>query len=213
MKDRHPLFPRMLAPGGEEEDEGLGRRLLRNRIVVLGTSVEDDVANRICAELLLLAGESDQDIMFYINSPGGNVSAGMAIYDIMQYIPNDVATVAMGMAASMGQFLLCSGAPGKRAALPHARIMMHQPLGGVSGTASEIAIQAAHMNWVKSTMAERIAYHTGQPLAKIAADGDRDRWFTAQEAVDYGMIDKIVGTTPGMPPPALAARAGSAVAP
>ena len=133
-----PPPPRMTAAEGED-GEGIGRRLLRNRIVVLGTSVEDDVANRICAELLLLAGESDQDIMFYINSPGGTVSAGMAIYDIMQYIPNDVATVAMGLAASMGQFLLCSGAPGKRAALPHARIMMHQPLGGVSGTASEIA--------------------------------------------------------------------------
>ncbi|GAA2402239.1 ClpP family protease [Nonomuraea africana] len=174
-------------------EDQLYQRLLRERIIVLGTDVNDEIANRICAELLLLAADdSERDIYLYINSPGGSVTAGMAIYDMMEYVPNNVATVAMGLAASMGQFLLCAGAPGKRYALPHARIMMHQPSGGIGGTAADIAIQAEQMLYVKKTLAERIAFHTGQQLEQIEADSDRDRWFTADEAKDYGFIDHVV---------------------
>jgi ATP-dependent Clp protease protease subunit len=155
--------------------------------------VEDTIANAICAQLLLLAAEDPhKDIYLYINSPGGSVSAGMAIYDTMQYVKNDVATVAMGLAASMGQFLLCSGAAGKRYALPHARIMMHQPSGGLGGTASDIKIQAEQMLYTKTKMAELIASHTGQTVAQIEEDSDRDRWFTAEEAKDYGFVDNVV---------------------
>jgi ATP-dependent Clp protease protease subunit len=143
--------------------------------------------------MLLLAAEDDQrDIWLYINSPGGSVYSGMAIYDIMQFVNNDVATVAMGMAASMGQLLLCAGARGKRMALPHARIMMHQPSGGIGGTASDIAIQAEQMLYTKRMFQERVASHTGQSLEQIEADSDRDRWFTADEARDYGFIDKVI---------------------
>ncbi|HLZ37792.1 MAG TPA: ATP-dependent Clp protease proteolytic subunit [Mycobacteriales bacterium] len=168
-------------------------RLLRERIIFLGSVVEDTVANTVCAQLLLLAAEDPhRDIYLYVNSPGGSVTAGMAIYDTMQYIDNDVATVALGLAASMGQFLLCAGTRGKRYALPHARIMMHQPSGGIGGTASDIAIQAEQMLYVKKTMAERIAFHTGQPVEQIEQDSDRDRWFTAEEARDYGFVDHVV---------------------
>ena len=168
-------------------------RLLRERIVFLGSEVGDANANEICAQLLLLAAEdSDRDIWLYINSPGGSVTAGMAIYDTMQWVDNDVATVALGLAASMGQFLLCAGANGKRYALPHARIMMHQPSGGLGGTASDIAIQAENMLYIKKTMQERIAFHTGQSVEQIEKDSDRDRWFTAQEAKDYGFVDHVV---------------------
>jgi ATP-dependent Clp protease protease subunit len=171
----------------------LFQRLLRERIIFLGQQVDDDIANRICAELLLLSAEDGQrDIYLYINSPGGSVTAGMAIYDIMQYVPNDVATVGMGLAASMGQFLLCAGAKGKRFALPHARIMMHQPSGGIGGTASDIKIQAEQMLYVKKTLAELISFHTGQPLEQIEKDSDRDRWFTADAARDYGFVDQVV---------------------
>ncbi|MBW8484087.1 ATP-dependent Clp protease proteolytic subunit [Actinomadura sp. PM05-2] len=171
----------------------LFQRLLRERIVFLGQQVDDDIANRICAELLLLAADDGRrDITLYINSPGGSVTAGMAIYDIMQYVPNDIVTVGMGLAASMGQFLLCAGTPGKRYALPHARIMMHQPSGGIGGTASDIKIQAEQMLYVKKTLAEKIAEHTGQSLEQIEADSDRDRWFTADEAKDYGLVDHVV---------------------
>ncbi|WP_283137919.1 ClpP family protease [Rhizohabitans arisaemae] len=174
-------------------EDQLYQRLLRERIVFLGTQVDDEVANRISAELLLLAADDpDRDIWLYINSPGGSVTAGMAIYDMMEYVPNDVCTVAMGLAASMGQFLLCAGAPGKRYALPHARIMMHQPSGGIGGTAADIAIQAEQMLYVKKTLAERIAHHTGQQVDQIEKDSDRDRWFTAEEAKDYGFIDQVV---------------------
>ncbi|MFD6076304.1 ATP-dependent Clp protease proteolytic subunit [Streptomyces hydrogenans] len=190
--------PQMLAGGGDG-DHWIQQRLLRNRIVVVGSDIHEDLANRVCAQLLMLAGESDEDINLFIHSPGGSVAAGLAIYDVMQYIPNDVATLAMGQAASMGQFLLCAGTPGKRAALPHARIMMHQPLAGVSGTASEIAIQAAHINWVKTTMAERIAFHTGQSVEKVASDADRDCWFTAEEAREYGLIDTVIKSSDVMP--------------
>ena len=174
-------------------DDHIYNRLLKERIIFLGSDVRDDNANAIAAQLLLLSAEDpEKDIWLYINSPGGSISAGMAIFDTMNWIPNDVATVAMGMAASMGQFLLCAGAPGKRFALPHARIMMHQPSGGMGGTAADIAIQAEQMLYTKRMFQERIAFHTGQSQEQIAADFDRDRWFTAQEAKDYGFIDKVI---------------------
>ncbi len=185
-----------LLPLGDQ----LFQRLLRHRIVFLGQQVDDDIANRICAELILLAAEDAQsDISLYINSPGGSVSAGLAIYDVMQYVPNDVATYAMGMAASMGQFLLCAGAAKKRYALPHAQILMHQPSGGIGGTASDIRIQAEQMIYVKRTLAERIAFHTGQTIEQIEADSDRDRWFTADEAKDYGFVDQVVRSAVEVP--------------
>jgi ATP-dependent Clp protease protease subunit len=172
--------------------EQLSQRLLKERIVVLGQEVDDDICNRLCGELLLLAAEDPKsDITLYINSPGGSVHAGMALYDMMQFIPCDVATVAMGFAASMGQLLLTAGAKGKRYALPNARIVMHQPLGGIGGSASDIQIQADNMIYTKRRMAEIIAHHTGQPLERIQADSDRDRWFTAQEALEYGIVDHI----------------------
>ncbi|HEX3827462.1 MAG TPA: ATP-dependent Clp protease proteolytic subunit [Sporichthyaceae bacterium] len=179
------------------EGGGLGERvyerLLRERIIFLGTEVRDDMANAICAQMLLLAAEDpEKDIWLYINSPGGSVSAGLAIYDTMQFVKNDVATVAMGLAASMGQFLLCAGAPGKRYALPNARIMMHQPSGGLGGTASDIKIQAEQMLYTKKRLAEQIAEHTGQTVQQIEVDSDRDRWFTAEAAKDYGFVDHVV---------------------
>lgn len=167
-------------------------RLLRERIIFLAGEVRDEMANQICAQLLLLSAEdSEKDIYLYINSPGGSITAGMAIYDTMHYIKNDVATVAMGMAASMGQFLLTAGAKGKRYATPHARILMHQPLGGIGGTATDIRIQAEQMAITKQTMSELNAKHTGQPLEKIIADSDRDNWFNAKDALEYGFIDHI----------------------
>ena len=170
-------------------------RLLRERIVFLGSEVRDDNANLICAQLLLLAAEDPKrDIYFYINSPGGSISAGLAIFDTMAFIENDVATVAMGLAASMGQFLLSAGTRGKRYALPHTRVVMHQPLGGIGGTASDIKIQAEQMIYTKNKMAELNALHTGQSIERITADSDRDRWFTAQEALEYGFVDHVVAT-------------------
>lgn len=168
-------------------------RLLKDRIVILGSGVNDEVSNSIVAQLLFLQFDDPKaDIHFYINSPGGSITAGMAIYDTMQFVGPDVGTITMGLAASMGQFLLCAGAPGKRYALPHARVMMHQPLGGIQGQASDIAIQAEQMAHVKRLMAERIAMHTGQTVEQIEADSDRDRWFTAEEAKDYGIIDHVI---------------------
>ena len=179
------------APGGLDAE--VYNRLLRERIIFLGSVVEDSMANAICAQMLLLAAEdSEKDIFLYINSPGGSVTAGMAIYDTMQYIKNDVATVGMGLAASMGQFLLCAGAPGKRYATPHARIMMHQPSSGIGGTATDIKIQAEQIGYTKRKMAELIAFHTGQPVDTITADSDRDRWFTADEAKEYGLVDIVI---------------------
>ena len=173
-------------------DDHIYNRLLKERIIFLGSEVRDDNANAICAQLLLLAAEDPaKDIWLYINSPGGSVTAGMAIFDTMQWVPNDVATVAMGLAASMGQFLLSAGAPGKRYATPHARVMMHQPSGGIGGTASDTKIQAQQMLHIKKQMAELIAQHTGQDLEQIEADSDRDRWFTAEEALEYGFVDHI----------------------
>ena len=175
---------------------GLGdqvyNRLLGERIIFLGQQVDDDIANKITAQLLLLAADPDKDIYLYINSPGGSVTAGMAIFDVMQWIPNDVATVAMGMAASMGQFLLSAGAPGKRYATPHARVMMHQPSGGIGGTASDIKIQAEQLLHIKKQMAELIAQHTGQSVEQIEMDSDRDRWFTAEQAKEYGFVDQVI---------------------
>lgn len=168
-------------------------RLLQDRIVVLGTQVDDDIANYITAQLLFLEGQdSERPIWLYINSPGGSVTAGMAIYDTMQFIEPEVGTICMGLGASMGQFLLCAGAPGKRYALPHSRIMMHQPLGGVQGQATDIAIQAEQMAYTKRVLQQLIADHSGHTLEEIESDSDRDRWFTAEEAKEYGLIDKVI---------------------
>ena len=168
-------------------------RLLRERIIVLGQEIDDPVANQIVAQLLLLAGEDPTaDITLYINSPGGSVTAGMAIYDTMASIEPDVSTVATGMAASMGQFLLTAGAPGKRLVLPRATVMMHQPASGVGGAESDITIQADRLRRLKREIAEITAAHTGHPVERIEADFDRDRWFTAAEAVTYGLADKVV---------------------
>ena len=168
-------------------------RLLKDRIIILGTDVNDDIANIICAQMLFLEGDDDsKDIWLYINSPGGSVTAGMAIYDTMQFVRPHVATICMGLAASMGQFLLCAGEPGKRYALPHARVMMHQPSGGIRGQASDIAIQAEQLIYIKRLMAERIAHHSGQTVEQIQLDSERDRWFTADQAKDYGIIDNVI---------------------
>lgn len=173
-------------------DDQIYNRLLKERIIFLGSDVRDDNANAICAQLLLLAAEDpEKDIWLYINSPGGSVTAGMAIYDTMNWIPNDVATVAMGLAASMGQFLLSAGAKGKRYATPHARIMMHQPSGGIGGTASDIKTQAELLLSMKKELAQLIADHTGQTAEQIERDSDRDRWFSAKEAQEYGFVDHV----------------------
>jgi ATP-dependent Clp protease, protease subunit len=185
---------------GATLDDSIYNRLLKERIIFLGSEVTDEIANRICAQLLLLAAEDPQrDIHLWINSPGGSVHSGMAIYDTMQFVENDVVTTAMGMAASMGQLLLCAGAKGKRYALPHARIMMHQPSGGMGGTAADIAIQAEQMIYTKQMFQERVAYHTGQSVEQIEADSDRDRWFTAAEALDYGFIDRVISGAAQVP--------------
>jgi len=179
--------------GGFVPRSDVFNRLLKNRVVLLGTDVNDEVANALCAQLLYLEGEDpNADIWLYINSPGGSVTAGMAIYDTMQFVSCDVATVCMGMAASMGQFLLTAGATGKRYVLPNARVMMHQPLAGLRGQAADIAIQAEQLVYTKRRMAELTAHHTGQPLEKIQADAERDRWFTASEAVEYGLVDTVI---------------------
>jgi len=178
----------------------LFQRLLRNRIVFLGQQVDDEIANRIAAEILLLSAEDNRrDIQMFINSPGGSVYAGLAIYDVMQYVPNDVSTYAMGMAASMGQFLLTAGAPGKRYALPHATILMHQPSGGIGGSASDIRIQAEQMLYVKKTLFQRTAFHTGQSIEQIEKDADRDRWYTAEEAKEYGFVDHVIHSATEVP--------------
>src|SRR3954451_3244107 len=181
-------------------DDSIYNRLLKERIIFLGSEVMDEMANAICAQLLLLAAEDpERDIWLYINSPGGSVSAGMAIYDTMQFVNNDVATVGMGLAASMGQFLLCAGTQGKRYATPHARIMMHQPSGGIGGTASDIAIQAEQMLYTKKILQERTAFHTGQTIEQIEKDSDRDRWFAAEEAMEYGFVDHVVSGAKQVP--------------
>ncbi|MFH8796879.1 ATP-dependent Clp protease proteolytic subunit [Streptomyces sp. NPDC017941] len=190
-------------------DDQLASHLLGRRIVFLGTQVDEVSANRVCAQLLLLSAEDPRtDISLYINSPGGSVHAGLAIYDTMQLIPNDVATLAMGFAASMGQFLLTVGAPGKRHALPNARIMMHQPSAGVGGTTADIAIQAENLEFTKRSIERLTAEHTGQTPETIARDGDRDRWFTAAQAKEYGMVDHVLTSLPDVRPAASRRRMG-----
>ena len=174
-------------------NDSIFNRLLRERIIWLGDEVRDDNSNAICAQLMLLAAEDpDKDIYLYINSPGGSITAGMAIYDTMQYIKPDVATVAIGMAASMGQFLLASGAPGKRFATPHARVMMHQPSGGIYGTATDVRINAELIMHMKKLLAELTAEQTGKTIEQITKDADHDRWFTAPEALEFGFVDKVI---------------------
>jgi ATP-dependent Clp protease protease subunit len=190
------------APGGGMTGFGdmLDERLLRERIIWLEGEVRDENSNRIAKQLQVLAAEDpERDITLYINSPGGSITAGMVIYDTMQLIPNNVTTIAMGLAASMGQFLLCAGTTGKRYATPNTRIMMHQPLGGIGGTASDIKIQAEQMLFIKKRMAELIASHSGQTLEQIEKDSDRDRWFTADEACAYGLIDHVYSTAADAP--------------
>ena len=174
------------------ERTGVFDRLLKDRIVWLGSEVRDENANEICAKILLLAAEdSEKDIFLYINSPGGSITAGMAIYDTMQYVPNDIVTVGIGMAASMGQFLLSSGAKGKRYATPNTRVLLHQPAGGFGGTASDIQTQAELIMSMKRQLAALTAQQTGKTVDQVMLDGDRDRWFTAAEALEYGFIDQI----------------------
>lgn len=185
------------ASGGNETPMGLGdsvyQRLLKERIIWLGGEVRDDNANAICAQLLLLAAEDpERDIYLYINSPGGSVTAGMAIYDTMQYVKPDVVTVGMGLAASMAQFLLTAGAPGKRYITPHARVLLHQPLGGAGGSATDIRINADLILGMKKELAQITASRTGKSVEQVEADGDRDHWFTAQEALEYGFVDQVI---------------------
>ncbi|WP_425501394.1 ATP-dependent Clp protease proteolytic subunit [Phytoactinopolyspora mesophila] len=188
------------SPANMGLDDHIYNRLLRERIIFLGSEVRDQNANAICAQLLLLAAEDpSRDIHLYINSPGGSVWAGMAIYDTMQYIKPDVATFAMGFAASMGQFLLCAGAPGKRYALQHAKILMHQPSGGVGGTASDIMIHAESLLSTKREMARLIAQHTGRTTEEIERDSDRDRYFTADQAREYGFVDQVITSVSELP--------------
>ncbi|MDP9419998.1 MAG: ATP-dependent Clp protease proteolytic subunit [Actinomycetota bacterium] len=188
-----PLVPLGKEASGWSPQAEVFNRLLQDRIILLGSEIDDAVGNTVIAQLLYLEAQDDsKDIRLYINSPGGVVTSGMAIYDTMELIKCDVATYCMGLAASMGQFLLCAGTPGKRYSLPHARIMMHQPHGGVRGQAADIAIQAEQMAYTRRMMAERIAFHTGQTVEQIEADSDRDRWFTAEEAKEYGQIDHVI---------------------
>ncbi len=201
MRDRDPieiwnstLVPMVVeqTPRGERAFD-IYSRLLKERIIFIAGPVHDGMASLVCAQLLFLESENPtKDISLYINSPGGSISAGMAIYDTMELAPCDIATYAMGMAASMGEFLLAAGTKGKRYALPHARILMHQPLGGVTGSAADIAIQAEQFAVIKKEMFRLNAQFTGQPIERIEADSDRDRWFTAPEALEYGFVDHII---------------------
>ena len=194
MTDMNHVIPQLAdasSLGSPQAD--IYHRLLQDRIVVLGTDVNDGIANYITAQLLYLEGQdAEKPIWLYINSPGGSVTAGMAIYDTMQFVQPEVGTICMGLGASMGQFLLCAGAPGKRYALPHARIMMHQPLAGLRGQAADIAIQAEQLKYTKRRMAELIAEHSGQSFEQIRQDSERDRWFTAEEAKEYGLCDSVI---------------------
>ena len=190
--------------GGAGLQDAVSDRLLRERIVVLGSQVDDEVANQLCARMLLLAADDPRrDISLYVNSPGGSVTAGLAVFDTMRSLDCDVATYAFGMAASMGQFLLTAGSPGKRFALPHTRILVHQPSGGIGGTQSDIAVQADLLRRLKREVDELQAQHTGQSVEQIERDSDRDRWFTAEEARAYGLVDHVVASAAGLPGPAL----------
>ncbi|MBZ3901341.1 MULTISPECIES: ATP-dependent Clp protease proteolytic subunit [Streptomyces] len=190
-------------------DDQLAAQLLAQRIVLLGTQVDEVSANRVCAQLLVLSAEDPRtDISLYINSPGGSVTAGLAIYDTMRLIPNDVSTLAMGFAASMGQFLLSVGTHGKRFALPNARIMMHQPSAGIGGTTADIEIQAENLDFTKRAIERITAEHTGQSEETISRDGDRDRWFTAGQAKEYGMVDRVVESLDDVRPASSRRRMG-----
>ena len=181
--------------GTGERSYDIFSRLLKERIIFLGDQVTDASAELIVAQMLFLEGEDpDKDIQFYINSPGGSISAGMAIYDTMQFVKCDVSTICVGMAASMGSFLLAGGTKGKRYSLPHSEILIHQPLGGTEGQASDIAIQAAHMAAIKERMNRLLAQNTGQPYEKVVKDTDRDNWMTPEQALEYGLIDRIYTT-------------------
>ncbi|MBQ0985555.1 ATP-dependent Clp protease proteolytic subunit [Streptomyces sp. F63] len=199
----HPASPTVSSAhspnGGAAFGDQIYNRLLSDRIIFLGKEVDDEIANQITAQMLTLAADTDQEIYLYINSPGGSVMAGLAIYDTMQYIRNDVVTVAMGFCASMGQFLLTAGTPGKRFALPHTRILMHQPSAGLAGTVTDIKIHAKQMLETKREMSELIALHSGQTFEQITKDSDRDRWFTPAEAKEYGLIDDIMTHASGAP--------------
>ena len=186
-------------PGGPGLGDSVYSRLLDERIIFLGQAVDDEIANRIAAQMLLLAADPTKDIYLYINSPGGSVTAGFAIYDTMQYIKNDVVTIAMGLAASMGQFLLTAGTPGKRFALPNADILMHQGSAGLGGSASDIKIQSEQLLRTKKRMEQLTALHSGQTVETINRDADRDRWFTAHEAKDYGLIDEVMTSAADVP--------------
>jgi ATP-dependent Clp protease protease subunit len=178
-------------PPGTSLTDALHDRLLGERIVMLGDELDDDRANTLCSELVLLAAESDRDISLYINSAGGSPAAAMAVYDTVQYLGNNVATVAIGLAASTAGFLLCAGTPGKRYALPHARVVINQPTGRIDGTAADIAIRAEQLQHTRWLMQRLLAEHTGQPLEQIERDTDRERWFTAEEAREYGLVDHV----------------------
>lgn len=193
MKSYHQLVPMVVEQTGRgERAYDIFSRLLKERIVFIGTPIDDGVASLSIAQLLFLESEDpDKDIMLYINSPGGSVSAGLAIYDTMQYIRPDVATICIGMAASMGAVLLAGGAKGKRSALPNSRIMIHQPWGGVQGTASDISIQAEEILKTKKRLNQILANHTGQPIESIERDTDRDRYLSSEEAKSYGLIDIV----------------------
>ena len=183
----------MALEAGIDPRSDVFNRLLMNRVIMLGSDVNDEIANQVCAQLLYLEGEDPNvDIWLYINSPGGSVTAGMAIYDTMQFVGCDVATVCLGLAASMGQFLLTASAAEKRYTLPNARIMMHQPLAGMQGQAADIAIQAEQLRYIKLRMAEMTAEHSGQTVEQIQADSERDRWFTAEQAKEYGLVDSVI---------------------
>ncbi|MFM8265843.1 MAG: ATP-dependent Clp protease proteolytic subunit [Acidimicrobiia bacterium] len=187
-----PIVP-MALDGGLDPRSDIFNRLLKNRVVMLGSEVDDAAANQICAQLLFLEGEDPKsDVWLYVNSPGGSITAGMAIYDTMQFISCDVATVCVGLAASMGQFLLTAGTKGKRYSLPNARIMMHQPLAGLRGQAADIAIQAEQLAFTKRRMSELTSFHSGKPIEEIQRDSERDRWFTAEQAKEYGLVDKVI---------------------
>ena len=194
--------PTARAPGGGSTlSDQVYETLLQDRIIFLGTQVEETIGNQIAAQMLLLsAADPRRDIHLYVNSPGGSVTAGMAVYDTMQFVECDVATYAMGMAASMGQFLLAAGTPGKRYALPHAQIMMHQPSAGIGGTAADVAIQAAMLRDLKRRMNELQARHSGQTVEQIELDSDRDRFFTAEQARDYGFVDHVLSSASALPP-------------
>jgi len=192
--------PQLSEPYGGSLGDQVYNRLLNERIIFLGQGVDDEIANRITAQMLLLAAaDPDKDIFLYINSPGGSITAGMAIYDTMQYIKNDVCTIAMGLAASMGQFLLTAGTPGKRFALPNTEILIHQPSAGLAGSATDIKIHAEQLLRTKKKMTELSAKHSGQTVEQWTRDADRDHWFTAQEAKEYGLIDEVITSASEIP--------------